>query len=75
MAMTVDRSLIKTLALFEATALSLLVIMMWFAAFANDGTVTLYIDRFGEAGVEYLMWLVLTPILVLGLHYYMVDED
>jgi len=68
-----DRSLMKTLAVFEMAALSLLLAQVWFLALANGGRVTIAIDAYGEAGLEFVLWLVLTPVLVLGLHYYVVD--
>ena len=68
-----DRSLVKTLFVFEAAALSLLMMHLWFAAYTSGGSLTITVDRYGEARLEYVLWLVLTPILVLGLHYVVAD--
>lgn len=63
------RRLIAVLAIFEAFALSLCMMNLWYLAFLNGGTVTISINSYGEMWPEYLLWLVVTPILVLGLHY------
>ncbi|WP_436932805.1 hypothetical protein [Halosimplex halobium] len=63
------RRLIATISTFVTFALSLLVITVWFLAAATDGGLTLTVNSYGERWVEYLLWLVLTPTLVLGMHY------
>lgn len=70
----VSRSLIKTLAVFEMAGLSLVLILLWFAALGNGGSVTVTIAQFDEAYVEFVLWLLLTPVLALGLHYYLVED-
>lgn len=66
------------LALFEMAALSVILVNLWFMALRNGGRVTLHVDLFGEMRVEYVLWLVLTPVLTLGLHYalgYVLDDS
>lgn len=63
------RRLVALLALFEMAALSVVLANLWFLAFRNGGRVTLHIDLFGEMWIEYVLWLLLTPVLVLGFHY------
>jgi len=63
------RQLLSLIAVFEAFALSLFMLNVWYLAFINGQSITLYIGRFEEVWVEYVLWLVLTPVLVLGLHY------
>lgn len=63
------RRLVALLALFEMATLSIVTANVWFFAFRNGGRVTVHVDLFGEMWVEYVLWLVLTPVLVLGLHY------
>ncbi|MFC7133611.1 MULTISPECIES: hypothetical protein [Salinibaculum] len=68
------RELIKRLALFEAFSLALLSINIWFLAYANGGTLRLAINTYDEMWLEYALWLILTPILVLGAHYILEDS-
>jgi hypothetical protein len=70
----IDRGLIKTLAFVFTWQVTMLVAILWFGARANGGTLTIMIDEFDEAGVEYLLWLVVTPLVTLGL-YYVVEEE
>lgn len=63
------KRLLAIVALFEAFSLAVLLINGWFVAMLNGGSVTVSIDAFGEMWVEYVLWLVLTPVLLLGLHY------
>ena len=63
------RRLLALIALFEMAALSVVLANLWFLALRNGGRVTIHVDLFGEMWAEYLLWLVLTPVLVLGLHY------
>jgi len=57
------------IAIFEAFGLSLFMFNLWYLAFLNGSSVTIQINSYGEMWVEYVLWLILTPILVLGLHY------
>jgi hypothetical protein len=70
----IDRGLIKTLAFVFAWQATMLLALLWFAARAHGGSLTIMIDEFDEAGVEYLLWLVVTPLVTLGL-YYVVEEE
>lgn len=70
----IDRRLVKRLAVFEALGLALITATIWTAAHANGGTITLDITQFGERWVELAVWVLLTPILVLGLHYSIEDS-
>lgn len=63
------KRLVAVAALFEAFSLSILFINGWFVAMLNGGSVTVSIDAFGEMWFEYVLWLVLTPVLLLGFHY------
>jgi hypothetical protein len=69
----VPRGLIKTLAFVFAWQATMLLALLWFGARAHGGSLTIMIDEFGEAEIEYLLWVVLTPFLTLGL-YYFVEE-
>ena len=63
------KRLLAVVAMFEAFSLSVLMLNGWFVASLHGGTVTVSVDAFGEMWVEYVLWLVLTPVLVLGFHY------
>jgi len=67
--LNVVKRLISLIAVFEAFALSVFMINIWYLALLNGQSITLRIDAYGEMWVEYVLWLVLTPVLVLGLHY------
>jgi hypothetical protein len=70
-----DRSLIKTLAVAELVGFSIITFLIWWAAYLNNNRVVITINDFGEAPVELVLWLVSTPILVLGLHYIVIDGN
>lgn len=63
------KRLIAIVAVFEAFGLAFLALNLWFFASVQGGSVTVAVDAFGERWAEYVLWLVLTPVLVLGLHY------
>jgi len=63
------KRLLAVVAVFEAFALATFALNLWFLASLQGGTLTISVDAFGERWAEYVLWLVLTPILVLGLHY------
>lgn len=63
------KRLLAVISVFEAFSLALLALNIWFFVSLQGGSVTLSVDAFDERWAEYVLWLVLTPILVLGLHY------
>ena len=63
------KQLIALIAIFEAFALSLFMMNVWYLALLNGESITLQINSYGEMWLEYILWMILTPILVLGLHY------
>lgn len=67
------RQLIKILAVFEAFALAFTFINIWFLAFLNGGKLTIHLNLYSEVWAEYVLWLLLTPLLVLGSHYIIQD--
>jgi len=67
------KRLITVIAVFEAFSLSIVLMNVWFVAMLNGGTMRLSIDAYGEMWAEYVLWLVLTPVLLLGL-YYVLEE-
>jgi bacteriorhodopsin len=63
------KRLLAVVSVFEAFALATFARNRWFLASPQGGSVTFTVDAFGERWAAYLLWLVLTPVLVLGLHY------
>jgi uncharacterized membrane protein len=63
------KRLVAVIAVFEAFSLALILINIWFLAALNGGSIMLTVTAYGERWAEYLLWLVLTPVLVLGFHY------
>ncbi|MFC6864195.1 hypothetical protein ACFQGE_12105 [Halomicroarcula sp. GCM10025817] len=63
------KRLLAIIAIFEAFSLSFFMLNLWYFAFINGESVSIQINAFGEMWGEYLLWLILTPVLVLGLHY------
>lgn len=63
------KRLVTVIAVFEAFSLAVVFINVWFVAMLNGGSMRIAIDAYGEMWVEYVLWLVLTPILVVGFYY------
>lgn len=63
------KRLVTVIAVFEAFSLAVVFINVWFVAMLNGGTMRIAIDAYGEMWLEYVLWLVLTPVLVVGFYY------
>jgi uncharacterized membrane protein len=63
------KRLVTVIAVFEAFSLAIIFINVWFVAMLNGGTMRIAIDAYGEMWLEYVLWLVLTPVLVVGFYY------
>lgn len=63
------KRLVTVIAVFEAFSLAVVFINVWFVAMLNGGSMRLAIDAYGEMWLEYVLWLVLTPVLVVGFYY------
>ncbi len=63
------KRLVTVIAVFEAFSLAVVFLNVWFVAMLNGGSVWLAVDAYGEMWLEYVLWLVLTPILVVGFYY------
>lgn len=63
------KRLVTVIAVFEAFSLAIIFINVWFVAMLNGGTMRIAIDAYGEMWFEYVLWLVLTPVLVVGFYY------
>lgn len=66
---------IEILGIFSMFALSVLVYLLWWLAFREDGQLQLKLNLFGEMWVEYLLWVVITPIITLAIYYYLKEEN
>lgn len=67
------RQTISHLAVFSAFGLAILFIHSWFVAFAGGGRAVIALNMFHEMWIELLLWLVWTPLMGLGLHYYLAE--
>lgn len=63
------KRLLAVISVFEAFSLAFLLLNIWFYISLQGGSVTVSVEMFDERWAEYVLWLVVTPILVLGLHY------
>lgn len=71
----ISRDDIEVLAIAWMFGFSLLIYLVWVLAYLNDGTVTVVIDMFGEMPLEFALWLIVIPVLAVGLHNYLEDPD
>lgn len=73
-------SLLVIVGLFEAVGLGVFLAFLLGWIYAGDGTITLDMQQFGEAYLEYWLMLGLVPVLTLALFYALealpsVEED
>jgi len=66
-----DRSFVITLAVVLSFSLSALLFGTWWAAWTHGGAVTIYVNRYGEALLELLLWSAVTAVLAVGLQHYL----
>ncbi|WP_135806343.1 hypothetical protein [Halorussus marinus] len=64
------KDVVEILGIFSMFGLSVFAYLAWWLAFHNGGTVRIDVTAFGELWLEYLLWLVVTPLITLGLYYY-----
>jgi uncharacterized membrane protein len=69
------REAIEILGIFSMFAMSVVVYLLWWLAFREGGQLRVRIDAFGEMWVEYVLWVVVTPIITLALYYYLKQEN
>jgi len=72
---TTLKELIEILGIFSMFALSVVVYLLWWLAFREGGELTLYLDMFGEMWVEYVLWIIVTPLITLAMYYYLKQEN
>lgn len=66
---------IEILGIFSMFALSVFAYLVWWLAFQQGGRVTIDVNVVGEMWLEYLLWLVLTPLVTLSMYYYLRGEN
>lgn len=66
---------IEIFGIFSMFALSVVVYLVWWLAFREGGQLYLRIDMFGEMWVEYLLWVIVTPLITLAMYYYLKQEN
>lgn len=69
------KEFIEVLGIFSMFALSVVVYLLWWLAFREGGQLRLRIDMFGEMWVEYVLWIIVTPLITLALYYYLKQEN
>jgi len=72
---TTLKEFIEILGIFSMFALSIVVYLLWWLAFREGGQLNLSINLFGEMWVEYVLWIVITPLITLALYYYLKQEN
>lgn len=63
------RRFVAYLSLFAVAGLALVLFQVWAFAYSQGGSTTVYIDKFGEAVPELVMFYVVWPVIALGLFY------
>lgn len=53
--------------------LTVVAYLIWWLAYLNGGTIQIDVARYGEARFELMLWTPITPIITLGLYYYLRD--
>lgn len=66
---------IEILGIFSMFAMSVVVYLLWWLAFREGGQLQLTIEMFGEMWLEYLLWVVVTPLITLAMYYYLKQEN
>jgi len=69
------KELIEILGIFSMFGLSVFVYLVWWVAFKHGGDVWLRVNVFGEMWFEYLLWMVVTPLITLAMYYYLKQEN
>lgn len=65
--------LIKLFAILFTAGHTLLLAMAWFLAYFNNDTTIIYINNYGEKYPELALWIVATPIVLIGLAFIVQD--
>jgi len=65
------RQFIELLAILWMFGLVTVLNAIWWFAFFDDGTTTVHIDLYGEMWPEFFAWMIVTAVLVVGLHNYL----
>ncbi|MFC4357765.1 hypothetical protein ACFO0N_07360 [Halobium salinum] len=69
------KELIEVLGIFSMFGMSVFTYLVWWVAFKQGGTIQLHIDFFGEMWFEYVLWMVVTPVITLAMYYYLKGEN
>lgn len=69
------KEVIEVLGIFSMFALSIVSYLVWWLAFRKGGHLRLHINMFGEMWIEYLLWVIVTPIITLSMYYYLKQEN
>lgn len=67
----IDRQFIELLAIIWMTGFSLILGLIWAVAFLNGGKIVVSINQYGELWPEFLLWILITIIITVGLTSYL----
>jgi len=68
---TDTHSFLITFAVILAFAMSALLFGTWWAAWTHGGAVTIYVNHYGEALLELLLWSAVTAVLAVALQLHL----
>lgn len=66
---------IEILGIFSMFAMSVVLYLVWWLAFREGGQLRIHVNMFGEMWVEYLLWVIVTPLITLAMYYYLKQEN
>lgn len=69
------KEFIEILGIFSMFAMSVVVYLVWWLAFRAGGKLSLHVNLFGEMWIEYLLWVIVTPLITLAMYYYLKQEN
>lgn len=58
--------IIKMYSILVTYGLTLILLYVWVLAYISDGSIIIYINNYGEALPELVMWIILIPVITYG---------
>lgn len=60
--------IIQLFSLYWTLGISVQLFLIWFCAWLCGGSVMVYINKFGEACPELLLWFITIPVVIYGFY-------